>query len=455
MSRNEESDKTVKRSNWDSLLPAAVRYDSRLKGDAKILYSEILLLSNKAGYCYATDQHLAALFSKTRVTINGYVKSLEKHGYIKIETTRQGKRVTERRIYPLELPKTSIFQNDKSVISRDSATGSKETLTTYGGSKENLTRGSKETLTTGSKKIFTVNDSNSNDSKKELEREQEGQQPAAGILYNGLTWYESLGSLDGRLKLLMDKYLTSLPVNVIQYAIDKAANKDNVKSSYAYLSRVLADYQENNINTLDELEKLNADRYKQLGMNQLKESDKKQLAANDLEERSKLSLANEKPKTQSISEWQKWQKEQQAINQHDIDENRKYGLPEWFNAEMRESELAIRKKRESSSLDDTKSASSQPDDKDKANNDNQQKGTQPQQEKIKVKDDQPAKTNREPRMNQQEQINVALGLAALRKGKQLSSYQISLIERFDDNEKDLTLLKAYKAKNTSPTTNQG
>lgn len=461
MSKNEESDKTVKRSNWDSLLPAAVRYDSRLKGDAKILYSEILLLSNKAGYCYATDQHLAALFSKTRVTINGYVKSLEKHGYIKIETTRQGKRVTERRIYPLELPKTSIFQNDKSVISRDSATGSKETLTTYGGSKENLTRGSKETLTTGSKKIFTVNDSNSNDSKKELEREQEGQQPAAGILYNGLTWYESLGSLDGRLKLLMDKYLTSLPVNVIQYAIDKAANKDNVKSSYAYLSRVLADYQENNINTLDELEKLNADRYKQLGMNQLKESDKKQLAANDLEERSKLSLANEKPKTQSISEWQKEQRlkdQQRAISQSETDNS----LPEWLDPKLKAAEFEERDNQESSSLDDTKSASSQPDDKDKANNDNQQTGTQPQQngmqpqqEKIKVKDDQPAKTNREPRMNQQEQINVALGLAALRKGEQLSSEQISLIERFDDNEKDLTLLKAYKAKKTSPTTNQG
>ena len=455
MSRNEESDKTVKRSNWDSLLPAAVRYDSRLKGDAKILYSEILLLSNKAGYCYATDQHLAALFSKTRVTVNTYIKMLKKLGYIRVETIRQGKQITERHIYPLELPKTSIFQNDKSVISRDSATGSKKTNTSLTGSKNSFIRGSNKTNTTGSKNSLTVNDSNSNDSKKELEFESEGQQPAAGILYNGLTWYESLGSLDGRLKLLMDKYLTSLPVNVIQYAIDKAANKDNVKSSYAYLSKVLADYQENNINTLDELEKLNADRYKQLGMNQLKESDKKQLAANDLEESAKLRPANEKPKTQSISEWQKWQKEQQAINQHDIDENRKYGLPEWFNAEMRESELAIRKKRESSSLDDTKSASSQPDDKDKANNDNQQKGTQPQQDKTNVKDDQPAKANREPRMNQQEQISVALGLAALRKGKQLSSEQISLIERFDDNEKDLTLLKAYKAKKTSPTTNQG
>lgn len=455
MSRNEESDKTVKRSNWDSLLPAAVRYDSRLKGDAKVLYSEILLLSNKAGYCYATDQHLAALFDAGQRTAARHIAQLKKYGYIRIETKRQGVTVTQRRIYPLTLPKSSICQNSKSIISGDSEKGNAKNGNTLIGAAKTGKRGIAKTGKTGIAKIGRVNDSNSNDSKKELEREKEGQQPAAGILYNGLTWYESLGSLDGKLKLLLDKYLTSLPVNVIQYAIDKAAKKDKLKSSYGYLSKVLADYQENNINTIDKLEKLNADRYKQLGMNQLKESDKNNAATNGLEESSKLSPDNAKPKTQSISEWQKWQKEQQAINQHDIDENRKYGLPEWFNAEMRESELAIRKKRESSSLDDTKSASSQPDDKDKANNDNQQKGTQPQQEQIKVKDDQPAKPNREPRMNQQEQINVALGLAALRKGKQLSSEQISLIERFDDSEKDLELLKAYKAKKTSPTTNQG
>ena len=448
MSRNEESDKTVKRSNWDSLLPAAVRYDSRLKGDTKVLYSEILLLSNKAGYCYATDQHLAALFDKRRETINRYIKSLVKYGYIKIESTRQGKTVVERKIYPLTLPKTSIFQNGKSVISRDSAKLSDQTVTKSLVSDQTVTKVSDQTVTKVSDQIVTVNDSNSNDSKKELEREKEGQQPAAGILYNGLTWNEKLGSLDGKLKLLLDKYLTSLPVNVIQYAIDKAAKKDKLKSSYGYLSKVLADYQENNINTIDKLEKLNADRYKQLGMNQLKESDKNNATANGLEESSKLSLDNAKPKTKSISEWQK---EQQAISQHDIDENRKYGLPEWLDAKTRESELATEKERESNSLDDTESASNQP--SDKANNDNQQTGTQPQQDKTNVKDDQPAKPNREPRMNQQEQISVALGLAALRKGKQLSSEQISLIERFDDSEKDLELLKAYKAKKTSPTTN--
>lgn len=154
-----------------------------------------------------------------------------------------------------------------------------------------------------------------------------------------------------------------------------------------------------------------------------------------------MSPANAKPETKSISEWQQEQRlkdQQRAISQSETD-NR---LSEWLDPKLKAAELK-EKGDQSSSLDD------------KGNNDNQQTGKQPRQEQIKVKDGQPAKPNREPRMNQQEQINVALGLAALRKGKQLSSEQISLIERFDDSEKDLELLKAYKAKKTSPTTNQG
>ena len=422
----------IKRSNWDAILPAKVRYDSRLKGEAKVLYSEILLLSNKAGYCYATDQHLAALFSKTRVTINGYVKSLEKHGYIKIETTRQGKRVTERRIYPLELPKMAINDNEKDTAKIGD---------TYQGSKETFTRGSKETLTTGSKKIFTVNDSNSNESNINKEIEKEGQStsdcPTPFIEFENLRWYENeLGSLEPKIKMLLRKYLTSIPVDIIQYAIDKTAKKDNLKSSYGYLKKVLEDYQTKNIQTLDDLERLNAERYKQKGIDDLNES----------------SNGKQQSETKSISEWQKEQRlkdQQRAISQSKTDNS----LLEWLGPKLKAAELEERDNQESNSLDDTESASNQP--SDKANNDNQQTGAQPQQEQIKVKDDQPAKPNREPRMNQQEQISVALGLAALRKGKQLSSEQISLIERFDDSEKDLELLKAYKAKKTSPTTNQG
>lgn len=160
MSRNEESDKTVKRSNWDSLLPAAVRYDSRLKGDAKVLYSEILLLSNKAGYCYATDQHLAALFDAGQRTAARHIAELKKYGYIKIETKRQGVTVTQRRIYPLELPKTSIFQNDKSVISRDSAKGQANSGNTLRGQAKTGSTGIAKTGSTGIAKTGVVNDSN-------------------------------------------------------------------------------------------------------------------------------------------------------------------------------------------------------------------------------------------------------------------------------------------------------
>lgn len=184
MSRNEESDKTVKRSNWDSLLPAAVRYDSRLKGDAKVLYSEILLLSNKAGYCYATDQHLAALFDAGQRTVTRHIAELKKLGYIKIETKRQGKRITERHIYPLELPKTSIFQNDKSVISRDSAKGQANSGDTLGGQANSGHRGKASLGHTGIAKTGVVNDSNSNDSKKELERER----GATARCWHSISW---------------------------------------------------------------------------------------------------------------------------------------------------------------------------------------------------------------------------------------------------------------------------
>ena len=443
--RDKMESENIKRSNWDAILPAKVRYDSRLKGEAKVLYSEILLLSNKAGYCYATDQHLAALFSKTRVTINGYVKSLEKQGYIKIETTRQGKRVTERRIYPLELSKMTIADNEKGTAkvgdtyqgSKETlTTGSKETLTTYGGSKENFTRGSKEILTTGSKKIFTVNDSNSNESNINKEIEKEGQStsdcPTPFIEFKNLYWYENkLGRLEPEIKMLLRKYLTSLPLDIIQYAIDKTAKKDNLKSSYGYLKKVLTDYQTNNIQTLDDLERLNAERYKQNGIDDL-----------NLKESSNGKQQSE---TKSISEWQKEQRlkdRQRAISQSETDNS----LPEWLDPKLKAAEFEERGDQESSSLDDTKSVSNQPDDK--ANNDNQQTGTQPQQDETKANDGQPViiqKTPAErPKMTQDEQINIALGLAALKNGERLDKYQIKLIEQFDDRKEDLELLRAYK-----------
>ena len=470
--KTESTELEVNGSNWDSVLPAAVRYDSRLKGDAKVLYSEILLLSNKAGYCYATDQHLAALFDIGPRTITRHIAELKKYGYIKIETKRQGKRITERHIYPLELPKTSIFQNGKSVISRDSAKGQANSDYTLGGQANSDYTGIDKNGWTGIDKNGGVNDSNSNDSKKELEREQEGQ-AAAGIQYHGLIWYESLGSLDGKTKLLLDKYVTSLPDNVVQYAIDKAAKKENLKSVYGYLRKVLADYQDNGINTIDKLEALNDKRYKQLGLGQLKESDKA----------AKTSL-----------------------DQKEIAENRKHGLPDWLSKESRESD--IKEQQAKSEKDDIKERSkvhknsqsdglpfeensdkptqpepetksiSEPETKpisewmkesNKANADNQNTVTTESAANEEQSDHQAeSKASEEPNESPKkdlpkqptldEQINLATGLAALSKGQPVSSYQIKLLDKYsyELSDKDKQLLAEYKNKRQpSPTANEG
>lgn len=423
--RDKMESENIKRSNWDAILPAKVRYDSRLKGEAKVLYSEILLLSSQKGYCYATDKYLAESYSSSQRSINRHIASLKNLGYIKIETERKGKRVTERRIYPLELPKMAITDNGK---------GTDKVGNTLVGIDKIGNRGIDKVGNRGIDKIGVVNDSNSNESNINKEIEKEGQStsdcPTPFIEFKNLYWYENkLGSLDGKLKLLLDKYLTSLPVNVIQYAIDKAAKKDKLKSSYGYLKKVLTDYQTNNIQTLDDLDRLNAERYKQNGINDLNES----------------SNGKKQSETKSISEWQKEQRlkdQQRAISQSETDNS----LPEWLDPKLKAAEFEERGDQESSSLDDTKSVSNQPDDK--ANNDNQQTGTQPQQDETKANDGQPViiqKTPAErPKMTQDEQINIALGLAALKNGERLNKYQIKLIEQFDDDETHLELLRAYK-----------
>ncbi|WP_270648779.1 helix-turn-helix domain-containing protein [Limosilactobacillus mucosae] len=396
----------IKRSNWDAILPAKVRYDSRLKDEAKVLYSEILLLSSQKGYCYATDKYLAESYSSSQRSINRHIASLKNLGYIKIETERKGKRVTERRIYPLELSKMAITDNEK---------GTDKVGNTYQGSKENFTRGIDKVGNTlvgtdkignrGIDKIGVVNDSNSNESNINKEIEKEGQStsdcPTPFIEFENLYWYENkLGNLETKTKMLLRKYLASLPLDIIQYAIDKAAKKDNLKSSYGYLKKVLTDYQTNNIQTLDDLERLNAERYKQNGIDDL-----------NLKESSNGKQQSE---TKSISEWQKEQRlkdRQRAISQSETDNS----LPEWLDPKLKAAEFEEK--------------------------DNQQ-------DETKANDGQPViiqKTPAErPKMTQNEQIDIANGIAALQKGGKLTKYQIELIERFDDRKEDLELLRAYK-----------
>ena len=68
--------------NYYSVIPANVRYDENLKDKAKLLYGEITSLSDRNGYCYASNRYFANLYNVSSTTISLLIKNLIDNGYI-------------------------------------------------------------------------------------------------------------------------------------------------------------------------------------------------------------------------------------------------------------------------------------------------------------------------------------------------------------------------------------
>lgn len=84
--------------SYFSILTAAVRYDKNLCANAKLLYSEITALTQKEGYCWATNQHFADLYEVDVSTIKRWISDLEKNGHLEIHTEKVGMR-WDRKMY--------------------------------------------------------------------------------------------------------------------------------------------------------------------------------------------------------------------------------------------------------------------------------------------------------------------------------------------------------------------
>jgi len=74
----------MKQPNFYSILPAHVRYSDILSDFEKILFSEIVALSNALGYCYASNTYFAKVYNKSTRTISQAINNLAKYDYIKI-----------------------------------------------------------------------------------------------------------------------------------------------------------------------------------------------------------------------------------------------------------------------------------------------------------------------------------------------------------------------------------
>lgn len=115
----------TERPNYYSILTADVRYDKRLKkhADCKVLYSEITALSNKYGYCKASNKYFAELYDRPITRISKWINLLKELGYLKVEMIykENSKEIQERRLYPISTPinangNRGIDVNDKGGI---------------------------------------------------------------------------------------------------------------------------------------------------------------------------------------------------------------------------------------------------------------------------------------------------------------------------------------------------
>ncbi len=83
-------------------IPSPVLHHDTLSANAKLFYAEITALSNKFGYCFASNAFLAEQFKMSERTASRLISELEEHRFItvKIVKNAQTGKVEGRRIYP-------------------------------------------------------------------------------------------------------------------------------------------------------------------------------------------------------------------------------------------------------------------------------------------------------------------------------------------------------------------
>jgi len=99
--------------NYYAIIPANVRY-SNIKPNAKLLYGEITALSNKLGYCFASNTYFADLYGVSKNTVSRWLSDLKKSEFITINIERNSnKQITKRIIGIVKKVDTPIDEKSK------------------------------------------------------------------------------------------------------------------------------------------------------------------------------------------------------------------------------------------------------------------------------------------------------------------------------------------------------
>ena len=241
--------------SYYSILTANVRYDKRLKANEKLLFSEITALSNKYGYCTATNGYFSNLYEVSKTSISIWINNLKRCGYLEIETIykENSKEIIQRKMYPQTNPQTTPIKENLNRYSRK----------VKGGIQENLKTPIKENFKDNNIKINNININSSSNKESSFEEQ-----------INAFTAYQMTGaSLTGRQQPILVDYVDRLGHELVVHAIEYM--EDHTKRpNFSYLRTILNDYEDNHITTVEDAIK-NEERFKEHKQKQKNKQNKK------------------------------------------------------------------------------------------------------------------------------------------------------------------------------------
>ncbi|WP_295884863.1 conserved phage C-terminal domain-containing protein [uncultured Anaerococcus sp.] len=85
--KEKDANKTEENREYFHLIPNSVFYDDNLTDKQKLIFSEIFQLTQKNGYCYASNSYLSRKMKVDRTTIIRAINRLKELGYIDSELT--------------------------------------------------------------------------------------------------------------------------------------------------------------------------------------------------------------------------------------------------------------------------------------------------------------------------------------------------------------------------------
>ena len=98
-------DEEIQRIGYYAVILATVLFNERLKPNEKLLYALITALSNKEGYCYASNKYLGEKLGVDPVTVSRWITDLRRNNYVFVDIMRNEKKeIICRRIFPNDVP---------------------------------------------------------------------------------------------------------------------------------------------------------------------------------------------------------------------------------------------------------------------------------------------------------------------------------------------------------------